>query len=132
MLVNIGAILLVASAVLNGTVGEDYHRITGGGIVLGVILVGFFSYKRNTLEAEQKNPELLRKKNIEENDERNIIIRDKSWARANNIVGILIFAAILALSFFDVGWQIPVALAAIIVINGVLFAIYHRYYNKRL
>ena len=132
LLVNIGAILLVASVVINGVIGEDFHRMAGGFIVLGVLLIGYFTHKRGILEAERKDPELLRKRNIDMNDERNIIIRHKALANANKFLLGLIFAGILVLSFFDVGWYIPATLGVIVVINGVFFIIYYRYYNKRL
>ncbi len=132
MFLIIGILLFVSSIVLKSTYGEDVSRITSAGLGLGIVLIGFCSYMTSRLNAAQKNPELFRKQKIEQNDERNILIRDKALAKANVILTGLIFVALFVLSFFEVAWYIPVSLGVIIAVNILSSILYYVYYNKRL
>ena len=128
----IGAALIIAGALLNIFKGEELKSLSGVCIGLGAVLVSLFSGKLYVYRIGLKHPEIQRKKDIEVNDERNTIIRDKAGAKANNIFVWLIFAAVMVFILFDVELYISLVLAVLIVINSVLSSVYYYYYNKRL
>ncbi len=127
-----GILLFIVPIILKPHLADDWHKITSASLGLGILLIGFSGYRVTQYDIKKKNPELARIQNIEMKDERNTLIRNKALAKANIVLIGVIFATIMVLSFFSAEWYIPVTLAGFIVINGVIFTLYCRYYAKRL
>lgn len=116
MRIRIAAVLLLlglAAAALgfaakNGSLpvlylSDDYHEFmsgfgfgTGGGLV-AASLITIFRNRRYLL-----NPELKRKKSIEENDERNRLLGLRCWAYAGYTMFLFLYAGMLASVFIGV------------------------------
>ncbi len=131
-LIILGAALVITAVLLNIFRGDELKSLGGVCIGLGVVLITLPASQLYVQHAEKKHPDIFRKKNIEVNDERNTVIRDKAGAKVNNIFIWLLFAAILVFILLDVELYITLVLAGLIVINGLINAFYFNYYNKRL
>jgi hypothetical protein len=107
--------------------------LIGVSVGAGAGLMAMFIVSLITLRMEIRNPESFIKKNIEANDERNTIIRDKAKAKSNNII-MLAIMPILTLVFILVDAELYVVLAMIglILLNTALYIVYFNYYKKRL
>lgn len=111
----------------------ELKGLMGVCVGVGAGLIGMFVSNLITLRIETKHPEAFIQKNIEVNDERNTIIRNKAKAKANNII-MLAIMPILTLVFILVDTELYVTLTMVglILLNPILYLVYSNYYNKRM
>ena len=105
------------------------------GVCLGVGagLIGMFTANLITLRIESKHPKAFIKKNIEVNDERNIIVKDKAGAKANSIIMMMIVPIItLVFVLINVELYVTLTMVGLILLNVGLYIGYFNYYNNRL
>ena len=81
-------------------------------IGLGCGLFGHGIGELATLRSEKKYPEAARRREIEENDERNIAVRDRSQAKAYRIMMPVFGALLLAFALMNVDLRCTLLLAA--------------------
>ena len=74
--------------------------------------------------------EVLYRKNIEVNDERNVRIKEKVGAILNRVVIYLLSVIIIALGFMGVNVVIIIMLASIFLVELVLAIVLSNYYSK--
>lgn len=111
----------------------EIKGLMGVCVGVGAGLIGMFIANLVTLRIEQKHPEAFTKKNIEVNDERNTIIRDKAGAKANSIIMMIIVPiATLVFVLIDVELYVTLTMVGLIILNGILYTGYFNYFNKRL
>jgi hypothetical protein len=110
---------------LKGLMGKCISVVAG--------LIGMSIGYLITLRIETKHPEAFFQKKIEEKDERNRMIGDKTRAKANSIIMIDIMP-ILTLVFVLVDAELYVILTMVglILLNAALYIGYFNYYNNRL
>ena len=95
--------------------------------VLGIgNLVGAFT------AAKFEDQEVIRQKRIEENDERNIRILDRSRAKANQVLVYILSIIILVLGFMNVELYVIILFASLLLVQFVLVIIFSNYYAKRM
>ncbi|MDD7793372.1 hypothetical protein [Clostridium sp. 'White wine YQ'] len=95
--------------------------------VLGIgNLIGNFTTSR--LEDEK----VKKFKDIEVNDERNIIIKEKSGYMASKIMNYIICILVLALGFMNVDKLIIFLVISLLLVEVVLFIGFSNYYSKRM
>jgi hypothetical protein len=125
-----GAALMVTGGFL--LIGADLKALAAMGIGLGAALLGLSVGSFINYLVGLKHPEIKHAQNIDLKDERNIIIRDKTGARTNSVHVWLLFAVTLAFVLLDVELYITLAMAGLMLANGIVHAAYAHYYNKRL
>ncbi len=111
----------------------ELKGLMGVCVGVGAGLIGMFIASLITLRIETRHPQAFVKKNIEVNDERNTIIRDKAKAKTNSII-MLAIMPILTLVFILVDAELYaiMALVGLILLNAALYIGYANYYNKIL
>jgi len=111
----------------------EIKGLMGVCVGVGAGLIGMFIANLVTLRIERKHPEAFIRKNIDVNDERNTVIRDKAGAKSNSII-MLAIMPILTLVFILVDTELYVILtmAGLILLNIALYIGYANYYNNRL
>ena len=111
----------------------EIKGLMGVCVGVGAGLIGMFIANLITLRIETKHPKAFVQKKIEEQDERNRMIWDKTRAKANTIIMMAIMP-ILTLVFVLVDAELYVILAMVglILLNAGLYIGYFNYYNNRL
>jgi hypothetical protein len=111
----------------------ELKGLMGVCVGVGAGLIGMFVANLITLSIETKHPIAFVQKKIEEQDERNRMIWDKTRAKANTIIMMAIMP-ILTLVFVLVDAELYVILAMVglILLNAGLYIGYFNYYNNRL
>jgi drug/metabolite transporter (DMT)-like permease len=130
LVITLGAALIIAGVLINVFKGDELKNVVGLLLGIGAVIVSLTLASLLESRFRKKYPEIQRKKDIEVNDERNTIIREKSWARVNTIW--LLFAVVLVFIALDVELYITLVLSCLMVVNGILYAFIFNYYNKRL
>jgi len=129
----IGIIAGVAAFVLSWFLRENEIRVLSGLLIgVGVFL---FSYSLSTLlnrKIALKHPEATRKKDIEVNDERNILIKAKAGARTNTILFYIISVVCFIFALLGAELYVVIIMALLILLNAALYIGYVNYYGKRL
>ncbi|MFA5605469.1 MAG: hypothetical protein WC970_06360, partial [Dehalococcoidales bacterium] len=102
-------------------------------IGVGAGLIGMFVANLIILRIETKHPQAFVQKKIEEKDERNRMIWDKTRAKANTIIMMAVMP-ILTLVFvlIDTELYVILAMVGLILLNAGLYIGYSNYYNNRL
>ena len=90
----IGTMLIILGVVLNLT-----DNISGAFLGIGAGLCGAAASILISIKLYNKHPQMLKNKNIEVNDERNIIIKDKAKASAFRIYTFVLSAVLMSLVF---------------------------------
>jgi len=115
-------------------VGDEVKNFSGLCIGLGAAIfslgIGQFIYE--LFVPKSKNAELLRKKNIEVKDERNIRLREKVGAKIIPIVNYALSAIILILGFMQIGIVPILMLVSVFIIELVMAITLTDYYSKRM
>ena len=103
-----GLLLVIVSLVLEHRI-PDTVGATATAIGMGLFAYGFSKFR--TLRWEEKEPEIMRKAQIEANDERNVAIR----RRAQAVSGEVLQWAVMAAAWLAIGLGAPlwVTLAAV-------------------
>ncbi len=111
----------------------EIKGLMGVCVGVGAGLIGMFIANLITLRIETKHPKAFVQKKIEEQDERNRMIWDKTRAKANTIIMMAIMP-ILTLVFVLVDAELYVILAMVglILLNAGLYIGYFNHYNNRL
>lgn len=111
----------------------EIKGLMGVCVGVGAGLIGMFVANLITLSIETKHPKAFVQKKIEEQDERNRMIWDKTRAKANTIIMMAIMP-ILTLVFVLVDAELYVILAMVglILLNAGLYIGYFNHYNNRL
>jgi hypothetical protein len=111
----------------------ELKGLMGVCVGVGAGLIGMFIANLITLRIETKHPKAFVQKKIEEKDERNRMLWDKTRAKANTIIMMAILP-ILTLVFVLVDAELYVILAMVglILLNAGLYIGYFNYYNNRL
>ena len=131
LLGTMGILMALASVWCAETFSGPPHAVWGGiGVIVGVLL-GCAAGMLLSRAAWNSDPH-FRKLKIEEQDERNTMIRDKARARAGDVLEYSLFFGAIYLNFFDVprwaAWILLGAAVVKIILNGVFSAWYRRKY----
>lgn len=122
-----GFIILATGAVLAKHTRDVKGIMQGLPYILIGIGSGIFGGNLGTvfnIRAMKSSPELAKKKEIEEKDERNIEIRNKAKARAYDSMVIAFGALMMAFALMDVNWIVILSLVAtylFVVITNIYF-----------
>lgn len=131
----IGFIILAAGAIL-GKLTRGYEGVLQSlpYILIG-IGAGIFGENLGTavnIRAMKNNPQLAKQKEIDEKDERNISIRNKSKAKAYDLMIFVFGALMMAFALMDVNLTAIIALVAaylFVIFSNIYFI---NKYNKEL
>mgnify|MGYP001165989964 CR=1 FL=1 len=130
------AVLGTASVYMGGFVftGEALKSLSGLCIGLGAALfcLGIGNLIGAGIISKVENEELVRKKNIEMNDERNTRIREKVGAQINRIVVYALTVIVLALGFMGTNVMIIIMISSVLLLELVLAITLSSYYSKRM
>jgi uncharacterized membrane protein len=83
------------------------------------------------LKLHKKTLHEKRLEQIELNDERNILIRDKAQSKANLVMMYLLLATIIVLACLGM-YNASVFVAIAVILDSILARYFTHYYNKRL
>ena len=113
---------------------EKLKMISGLCIGLGaaVFCLGIGNFVGALIISKTENGEILRKKNIEVNDERNTRIREKVGAKTNQIVLYALSLIVLAMGFMQINIIAIVMVASILLLQLVLAIVLSNYYSKKM
>lgn len=75
---------------------------------------------------------VMRQKNIDVNDERNILIKEKAGARNNLILFYVTILITAIFAFLQVEIYVTITMAGLLLLNGILYVVHVNYFNKRL
>ena len=125
-----GIALVIAGAFFKDA---EIKGLMGISIGVGAGLIGMFVANLIILRIETKHPQAFVQKKIEEKDERNRMIWDKTRAKANTII-MMDVMPILTLVFvlIDTELYVILAMVGLILLNAGLYIGYSNYYNNRL
>ncbi|NRD79022.1 hypothetical protein HPT25_16800 [Bacillus sp. BRMEA1] len=126
-LMGVCIIILAAFNRSNQNNASDFSRGVQVGIFIGISLMVFYyiGKLRNTL----KNEALLKKLYVEENDERKILIQQKTGRTTTIIVGFSIAIAIIIAGFYNIVVLITLLVTGFYL--GVIKNIVKYYYNRK-
>jgi hypothetical protein len=122
-------VLLILGGWLKNAVSGNLFGVLIG---VGAGLFGLFLSRVITLWIELKNPKYKRSVDIEARDERNIILTNRSWARTNAISLYTLCIVTLIFVLLNVELYIILTLSGLVLLNGILFAIFMNHYNKKM
>ncbi len=115
-------------------VTEQTATLSGFGYGLGgvftVLGAGYLIY--SFVVPQEKAKEYRRQNQIEVQDERNVVIKEKASAMVSHIMTYLLSGCIILFSFLQVDKWIIVTIAGLLLGKGVLFTVFINYYAKRL
>jgi len=115
-------------------VEEKLKMLSGLFIGLGsaVFCLGIGNFIGSLIISKAENEGIMRKKNIEVNDERNMRIREKVGAKINQIVIYAISVIVLALGFMGVNVVIIIMISSVFLLELVLAIVLTNYYSKKM
>ncbi len=115
-------------------VGEKLKMISSLCIGLGssVFGLGIGNFIGALVISKAKSEELIRKKNIEVNDERNTRIREKVGARINQVVIYALSVIVLAMGFMQINIIAIIMVASVFLLELVLTIALNSYYSKKM
>jgi hypothetical protein len=122
----IGFIILTTGVVLAKLTRNDQGIIQTLPYILIGIGAGIFGQNLGTtfnICAMKKNPQMANQKEIEEKDERNIIIRNKAKARAYDLMVLVFGALMMAFALMGVSWSVVLA-----IVIAYLFVVFSNIY----
>lgn len=126
----LGAILLI----LSRSVFVDEKSISGFCLGLGAafLVLGIGNLIGKFVTAKVETPEVARIKSIEENDERNIRVKEKAGWMTARVMNIVLCVLALVSAFTNQELYITIILAALVVFFGALLIGLNIYYEKRV
>ena len=132
LLTIIGAISFYAGGFV--LTAEKWKTISGFCIGLGaaVFCLGIGNFVGALIISKTENEEILRRKNIEVNDERNTRIREKVGAKTNQIVVYALSLVVLAMGFMQINLIAIVMVASILLLQLVLAIVLSNYYSREM
>lgn len=126
----IGILLAVAATFLFDEVWTNTQ--TGAVVGVGAGLFGFGISKFMVGRWEDKNPEIFKQKTIEEKDERNQMIKNKSQAISGEVIHWLLMLGAWISIFFDAPLWITLAFVSVFLLKTTLDIAFTAYYQKRM
>jgi hypothetical protein len=130
------AVCGAASIYLGATVftGEAVKQISGlcFGVGAALAALGLGGLIDGRIVSSAGGIELARRKNIEVNDERNTLIRDKVGARINQVVIYALSIIVLAMGLMQVNLAAIIMVASVFLLEAVLAITLTGSYSKRL
>ena len=126
----IGILLAIAAKLLLNGVWTNTQ--IGAAIGVGAGLFGFGISKFMVGRWEDKNPEIFKQKIIEEKDERNQMIRNKSQAISGEVIHWALMAGAWIAIFFDAPLWITLAFVGVFLLKTALDIMFTAYYQKRM
>lgn len=126
----IGILLAVAAKFLLDEVWTDTQ--TGAAIGVGAGLFGFGISKFMVGRWEDKNPEIFKQKIIEEKDERNQMIRNKSQAISGEVIHWALMLGAWFSIYFDAPLWITLAFVGVFLLKTALDIVFTAYYQKKM
>ncbi len=126
----IGILLALAAKLLLDEVWTNTQ--TGAAIGVGAGLFGFGISKFMVGRWEDKNPEIFKQKTIEEKDERNQMIKNKSQAISGEVIHWALMLGAWISIFFDAPLWITLAFVGVFLLKTALDIVFTAYYQKRM
>jgi hypothetical protein len=126
----------IAAIILGAVVftGDAVKQISGlcFGVGSALAALGLGGLADGWLISRAEGKELMRRKSIEMNDERNIRLRDKVGARLNQVMIYALSAVVLAMGLIRVSLIAILMVASIFLLELVLAVVFTDYYSKRM
>ena len=126
----IGILLAAAAKLLLSGVWTNTQ--IGAAIGVGAGLFGFGISKFMVGRWEEKNPEVFKQKIIEEKDERNQMIKNKSQAISGEVIHWALMLGAWISIFFDAPLWITLAFVGVFLLKTALDIVFTAYYQKRM
>lgn len=126
----IGILLAIAAKLLLNGVWTNTQ--IGAAIGVGAGLFGFGISKFMVGRWEDKNPEIFKQKTIEEKDERNQMIKNKSQAISGEVIHWALMLGAWISIFFDAPLWITLAFVGVFLLKTALDIVFTAYYQKRM
>ena len=126
----IGILLAIAAKLLLNGVWTNTQ--IGAAIGVGAGLFGFGISKFMVGRWEDKNPEIFKQKTIEEKDERNQMIKNKSQAISGEVIHWALMLGAWISIFFDAPLWITLAFVGVFLLKTALDIVFTAYYQKRI
>lgn len=123
------AIFLIGVLLLKNNVEKYVSGICMG---IGTAIFIIFSRKAEVLLIEEKYHDINKQLEMEINDERNTLIRDKAGAKTNRMMNYLLFILTITFTFMNVNLFIILSMVALIIIQAILFIMFSNRYNKKM
>ena len=123
-----GAVCLLLSGIL--PLAEfPAQLLFGFGIAL--MILGFSNLLSQLIVSKTETEETVKVKRVEENDERNIRIRERAgWRTSQVILGVLCICALTS-AFANFELYVTLIFAGLILLHGILLVGFSIYYEKR-
>ena len=124
-----GAVCLLLSGIL--PLAEfPAQLLFGFGIAL--MILGFSNLLSQLIVSKTETEETMKVKRVEENDERNIRIRERAGFRTSQIIlGALCICALTS-AFANFELYVTLIFAGLILLHGILLVGFQMYYEKRI
>ncbi len=115
-------------------IDEELKAVSGLCIGLGaaIFCLGLGNFIGALIISKTETEEILRRKNIEVNDERNTRIREKVGAKINQVVIYALSVIVLAMGFMRINIIAIVMVAAIFLLELVLAIALTNYYSQKM
>ena len=126
----IGILLALAAKLLLDEVWTNTQNCAEIGVGAG--LFGFGISKFMVGRWEDKNPEIFKQKTIEEKDERNQMIKNKSQAISGEVIHWALMLGAWISIFFDAPLWITLAFVGVFLLKTALDIVFTAYYQKRM
>lgn len=126
LLVLLGVILIAGGGALRKFAGEIHF--SSFLMAAGVLVFG--RYAGSLLKDAAVPPELKKQEEIEENDERNQLVRGKAAWRCFSVMQVVLLLTGLALSYMK--WTAGVVVLCLSVLQSLVLAGFLSYYQKRM
>ena len=123
-----GAVCLLLSGILP-LPGFPAQLLFGFGFAL--IILGFSNLLSQFVVSKTETEETMKVKRVEENDERNIRIRERAGFRTSQVIlGVLCVCALTS-AFANFELYVTLIFAGLILLHGILLVGFSIYYEKR-
>lgn len=132
------AILTVIGAIsiyMGGFVISEKLRMVSGlciGLGAAIFSIGIGKFIGSFIISKVETEEIIRKKSIEVNDERNTRIREKVGAKINQILIYVLSVIVLALGFMRVNVVVIIMISSIFLLELILAIVLSNYYSKQM
>ncbi|AGK95978.1 hypothetical protein [Clostridium pasteurianum] len=115
-------------------ISEKLKGVSGLCIGLGAAIfsIGIGNFIGAFIISKVETEEIIRKKNIEVNDERNIRIREKVGAKINRILIYVLSIIVLVLGFMGVNVVIIIMISSVFLLELILAIVLTNYYSKQM
>lgn len=109
-------------------------QVSGMCIGLGAAFfcLGLGNFISKIIVKKIETEDIIRRKNIEVNDERNIRIREKAGAKTNQFMIYALSVLVLALGFMNAGIIIILMVSALLILQLIFSVYFSNYYSKRM